>query len=208
MIWDDSPRKRTLGIRDKQILWRRDGKKCGNPTCGKSVDFDEMQVGHKKAHSKGGSATLSNTITLCYRCNKLQGTDSWAVFLKKQGVVDKKKVAAQTVKTKLQALTVTQLKSLATKHGIKVSGRLVDDWGDSTRAAPTKAQYVTKLSKALSASQIRATPTRSTKTTAPKRSPAKKKTFTRKTTAKTTSAKRKTAARKRRKKADDEWSLW
>ena len=90
MFWDESPRKRTLGIRDKQNLFIRDGKKCGNPKCGKKLEFMSMQVGHKKAFSKGGSSTFSNLITLCYECNKLQGTDSWAVFLKKQGAVDKK----------------------------------------------------------------------------------------------------------------------
>ena len=57
-----------------------------------------MQVGHKKAHAKGGTATFSNVITLCYKCNKLQGTDSWAVFLKKQNVVDPIAEKNETVK--------------------------------------------------------------------------------------------------------------
>ena len=78
--------KRTLGIRDKQILYRNAKGKCENPACGKKIDFDEMQTGHKNAHSKGGSTTLRNSVCLCYRCNKLQGTDSWATFLRKQKV--------------------------------------------------------------------------------------------------------------------------
>lgn len=198
MIWDDSPRKRTLGIRDKQILWRRDGKKCGNPACGKKVDFDEMQVGHKRAHSRGGSATMTNTITLCYRCNKLQGTDSWPVFLKKQGVVDKKAAATQTVKTKLQSFTSTQLKALAVKHGVKVTGSMVDDWFESKRKAPTKAQYVTKLSKVLKPSEIRV-PAKSTSKTS---TAAKGKVTVKK-------AKKKTAPKKRKsRKDDDSWSFF
>lgn len=44
-----------------------------------------MQSGHKKAASKGGNATLGNSVCLCYECNKLQGTDSWATFMKKMG---------------------------------------------------------------------------------------------------------------------------
>ena len=82
--------KRTLSIRDRQILYRRAKKRCENPACGREIEFDEMQVGHKKAWSKGGRTTLANSVCLCYRCNKLQGTDSWAVFLKKQGVKDPK----------------------------------------------------------------------------------------------------------------------
>ena len=75
--------KRTLGTRDKQILLQHAGKKCEN--CGKRLDYASMVVGHKNAWSKGGSTTLRNTLALCYTCNKLQGTDSWATFQRKQG---------------------------------------------------------------------------------------------------------------------------
>jgi len=75
--------KRTLGIRDKQILYRRAKGRC--EACRRKIDFDEMETGHKNATSKGGSATLRNSVCLCSRCNKLQGTDSWATFMKKMG---------------------------------------------------------------------------------------------------------------------------
>ncbi|OGI12216.1 hypothetical protein A3K64_02695 [Candidatus Micrarchaeota archaeon RBG_16_36_9] len=75
--------KRTLGIRDKQILYRRTKGRC--EACSRKIDFDEMETGHKNAASKGGSATLRNSVCLCSRCNKLQGTDSWATFMKKMG---------------------------------------------------------------------------------------------------------------------------
>ena len=78
--------KRTLGVRDRQILYRNAGGRCENPTCDKKIDYDEMEVGHKQAHSKGGKTSLPMSKCLCHRCNKLQGTDSWAVFLKKQKV--------------------------------------------------------------------------------------------------------------------------
>jgi len=42
-----------------------------------------MHSGHKNAASKVGSATLRNSVCICARCNKLQGTDSWATFMKK-----------------------------------------------------------------------------------------------------------------------------
>ena len=80
-------KKRTLGQRDKQILWSQANHKCQNPYCprkGKHIEFNEMQIGHKTAFSRGGNTTLKNSVCLCYSCNKLQGTDSWEKFLKKQ----------------------------------------------------------------------------------------------------------------------------
>lgn len=75
--------KRTLGIRDKQILYRRAKGRC--EACGRKIEFDEMHAGHKNAASKGGSATLRNSVCICARCNKLQGTDNWATFMRKMG---------------------------------------------------------------------------------------------------------------------------
>jgi hypothetical protein len=154
MYFDDNERdsKRTLGIREKQILYRKAGKRCQNPACDKLIEFDEMQVGHKTAWSKGGSTTLRNSLCLCYRCNKLQGTDSWAVFLKKQGVVSKE----TSLKKSLQALSLPQLKELAAKHSLKIKGSLVegDIFNDSYRKAPTKSQYVTKLVKVVTQKEL------------------------------------------------------
>jgi len=73
--------KRTLGVRDKQILYRRAKGKCEG--CGKRIEYDEMQVGHRRAYSKGGATTLANSACLCYRCNKLQGTGSLETLKKK-----------------------------------------------------------------------------------------------------------------------------
>jgi len=149
-FWDDEPRKRTLSIRDRQILWERAGHKCENPFCKKKLTFPEMQVGHKQAASRGGRATLRNCVCLCYKCNKLQGTDSWKTFLRKQqkpGVLkDKKKI--------LKTLNLRQLKFLAKKHHIKVKGRLVDDLWETYKKPPTKTQYVNALAKVVSEKNI------------------------------------------------------
>jgi 5-methylcytosine-specific restriction endonuclease McrA len=123
-FFDDCEPRRTLGIRDKQILYRRANKRCENPACGRKIEFDEMQVGHKTAWSKGGGTTLKNSVCLCYRCNKLQGTDSWATFLKKQGVEDPK----LKLKKSLQTLDVKQLKALAEKHHLKIKGKVFEDF--------------------------------------------------------------------------------
>lgn len=165
--------KRTLGIRDRQILYRNAKGKCQNPACGKKIDFDEMQIGHKTVWSRGGRTTFANSVCLCYRCNKLQGTDSWATFLKKQGVVDQK----TQLKKSLQALSLSQLKTLASKHKIKVTGRIVEDLFDSRRVAPTKSQYVNKLAGIVTEKEISAVSKETPK-------PAKKK---------------------RRRKSDDSW---
>jgi len=133
--------RRSLGIRDKQILYRNANGRCDNPKCGKKIEFDEMQVGHRTAWSRGGSTTLRNSVCLCYRCNKLQGTDGWAIFLKKQGIEDPK----VKVKEALEDLTVPQLKQLAVKHHLKVSGRVEEGLFTSRQMAPTKRQYVNKL---------------------------------------------------------------
>src|SRR6266704_5371446 len=143
-LWDDDkPVKRTLGIRDKQILYERSQHKCENPACGKEIEFSEMQVGHKKAYSKGGGTTLKNSVALCYRCNKLQGTDNWEVFLKKQGVA----VPVDRLRGILNKLSLSELKYLAAKHGIKLKGRSVggDLFSDDRYIAPSKTRYVKEL---------------------------------------------------------------
>ena len=155
IFWeDDTDTRRTLGIRDKQILYRNAKGRCENPACGKKIDFDEMQVGHKTAWSRGGRTTLRNSVCLCYRCNKLQGTDSWATFLKKQNVVDPK----TKLKSALKALSIKQLKYLASKHNVKVKGQVVEEFFDSYRVAPTKAQYVNKLAGVVTEKELSSLP--------------------------------------------------
>ncbi len=140
-MWEDETKRRTLGIRDKQILWEKSGHKC--EACGKGIDFTEMQSGHKVAASKGGTATLRNSVCLCYRCNKLQGTDSWQVFLKKMG----KKTKTMEVKDELKGMSLSQLKIIAKKNNIKVKGRVEEGFFSDHQIAPSKQQYVRALSK-------------------------------------------------------------
>ena len=151
---DDRDAKRTLGIRDKQILYRKASKRCQNPACGRKIDFDEMQVGHRTAWSKGGKTTLKNSVCLCYRCNKLQGRDSWNAFLRKQGVKDEK----AGLKNTLESLSIGQLKSLAKRHNIKVKGRIEEDFFGTVRKAPTKKQYISKLQGAVTERDVKSLP--------------------------------------------------
>ena len=153
-LWDDEkPVKRTLGIRDRQILYARSHQKCENPACGKEIAYSEMQVGHRKAYSKGGGTTLKNSVAICWRCNKLQGTDNWEVFLKKQGVA----VPGDGVKQLLKKLSLSELKFLATKHGVKLKGRFVEGglFSGDYRQAPSKNQYVKALAGLVSENDVK-----------------------------------------------------
>ena len=116
--------KRALGTRDKQILHLRANYKC--EACGKKIGYDEMQVGHKKAYSKGGSTTLRNSVCLCYRCNKLQGTDDWQTFLRK-------------IRKKPEKLTTTK-KTTTKKAPAKKK--------TTTKKAPAKKKTTTKRKSA------------------------------------------------------------
>ena len=158
---------RTLGIRDKQILYRNAKGRCENPGCKKKIDFDEMQVGHKTAYSRGGRTSFKNSVCLCYRCNKLQGTDSWVVFLTKQGMKAEENPKAK-VKRLLQSKSVSELKILASKHKVKVRGTAIDDlWSGTHTNAPTKSQYISKLASVLTLTDL-SKPARKTIATRPK----------------------------------------
>jgi hypothetical protein len=111
-LFYDEPQRRSLGIRDKQIVWERAGHKC--ESCQREITFTELQVGHRTAYSKGGATSMKNSVCLCYACNKLQGTDSWATFQKKLS----RQVAVNTksnIKNSLGSLSITQLRMLAEK---------------------------------------------------------------------------------------------
>jgi hypothetical protein len=151
MFWDEETTKRTLGTRDRKILWERAHHKC--EACGKVLDYTEMQVGHKIPASKGGKANLKNSVCLCWRCNNNQGTDTWNVFLKK---MEKQPEISEKVKVKeiLKGLSIQKLKFLAQKYNLKVKGRTEESlWGDS-RKPPSKTQYVNALAKQISVNDI------------------------------------------------------
>ncbi|MBN1156554.1 HNH endonuclease [Candidatus Woesearchaeota archaeon] len=143
--------KRSLGQRDKQLLYLRAKEKC--ELCHKPIKYLEMEVGHNKAWTKGGRTTLKNCLCLCPTCNKLQGTDSKKQYLKKIGVKDKDEIS----KNKLENLSLSELKAIAKKKGIKVKGRASEGLFYSETSAPTKRQYINKLKGAVSGNEIKGT---------------------------------------------------
>lgn len=146
--------KRSLTERERQILWLRAKKRCENPACRKKIDYIDMQVGHVIAWSKGGQTTIEKCKCLCTGCNKRQGTDSWKVFLKKQGVEDPQKTLQSNMKIVLNKLSVSQLKTLAKQHNVKIKGKAVEDIFSSYTKAPTKKQYVDQLSKIVNEKEL------------------------------------------------------
>jgi hypothetical protein len=109
-----------------------------------------MQVGHKTAYSKGGSTTLRNAVCICYRCNKLQGTDSWNTFLRKM----RKQPKTNEKKRVLKNMTIQKLKFLAKKYNVKVKGRTEEGFWENSRIPPSKTQYVNALAKHVSENYI------------------------------------------------------
>lgn len=93
---------------------------------------------------------MKNSVCLCYACNKLQGTDSWVTFQKKQG----KSVEADPVKIRLKKLTITQLKYIAKEKDIKLKGKTEESFFSSSTIPPSKAQYVNALSKKIKEKEI------------------------------------------------------
>ncbi|MFC1983622.1 HNH endonuclease [Chloroflexota bacterium] len=168
-IWDDDkPKRKAIPKAVKDTVWSKyigatkaEGK-CY--VCGRTIHISSFECGHDKAVAKGGQNNISNLRPICKTCNTSMSTTSIETFKAKH--FDKPK---PNLKSSLNALTVKQLKILADKHHIKVKGQVIDDWLDSHVKPPTKNQYISKLSKIVTARDISSLPKEPLK-------PAKKKT--------------------------------
>jgi len=69
--------KRFFSAEDRKSLFNSLEKGSGGkrkcPICGKEFGFDEFEVDHIKAWSKGGQTKLSNAQIMCSRCNEEKG---------------------------------------------------------------------------------------------------------------------------------------
>jgi hypothetical protein len=74
--------------------------------------------------------------------------------MKKQGIEDPK----AKMKESLENLTLQQLKLLATKRKVRVTGYVEETMFSSRRIAPTKRQYINKLSGVVTAADLRSIP--------------------------------------------------
>jgi 5-methylcytosine-specific restriction endonuclease McrA len=89
--------KRTLGRRDRDALYLKAKGRCEG--CGKKISQPEMQVGHRRAWSRGGATTFANSACLCWTCNKMQGTGSLETLKKKLAGTYGKRTKTRTRKT-------------------------------------------------------------------------------------------------------------
>ena len=149
LFWDDETKRPTPSKILKKMVYERDKGIC--QICGKKVDPFNFEIGHNKAHAKGGKLTLKNAILLCPTCNRSMSTLSLKQVRKKLGLPE---TPEEKAKKLLQKLTLSELKYLAQKHRIKVKGRVSEDWFSETKLPPTKRQYVNALAKELTAEQI------------------------------------------------------
>ena len=79
--------RRTARTSDKNIAWEKQKGKCA--ICGKRLDPVDMEWGHRRAYSKGGSTARGALVH--HKCNKLQGTMDMSVIRRKLGHAKKGK---------------------------------------------------------------------------------------------------------------------
>lgn len=99
--YQEKKEKRTLGERDRKILYDLIKHKCEN--CGIHLEYKQMMSGHKKAYSKNGKTNLANSVGLCWSCNNLQGKDSWETFRKKQNKPITPTATSHLIKTRVKS---------------------------------------------------------------------------------------------------------
>ena len=51
-------------------IYERDGYRCRY--CGRTEDFDYLEIDHIKPIAKGGKSTYDNLQTLCKRCSQMK----------------------------------------------------------------------------------------------------------------------------------------
>ena len=59
--------KRAFGSLDREIIYWRDGKKCG--VCGSEVQWAEAEIHHIEEHSQGGRTELENGKLVHKHCH-------------------------------------------------------------------------------------------------------------------------------------------
>ena len=155
--YNDQPKKKTIPKAVKVTVWTKyiganvaEGK-CY--VCKRTIHITDFDLGHNKAVAKGGKNNITNLRPICRTCNTSMGTQTIETFKAKYFSKPK-----PDLKQSLGTLSIKQLKFLAAKHHVKVTDRVVETLFSSTRKAPTKSQYVTKLSKTVTEKEIRSVP--------------------------------------------------
>jgi hypothetical protein len=148
--YDDRPKRKTLTLRQRIQIWEHP-EASGLPKrkicniCGQSIkSFDDMELDHVRAYSKGGK-----TLAMVHKtCNKIKSNGGQRAIQKMLGVpsiADRRKKELQPM---LEALTIKQLKQIINNNYIKKpKGSVSEGLFDDSYLAPTKTQYVRAIIK-------------------------------------------------------------
>ncbi len=148
LFWDDEPVRKTSPKLLRKLVWDRDRGRCR--ICGEKVDQWNWELGHDKAHSRGGRMTLRNTFVVHPFCNRSQSTQSVRELRKRLGMG----TLRGDIRKQLKGLTITQLKYLAKRRNVSVRRTVEEGLFSSTVRAPSKQKYVNALSKVVTKSDI------------------------------------------------------
>ncbi len=61
--------KRLFDVLEREVVWWRDRRTCMNPTCRRSVLFQEATIHHVAEHTGGGPTKLTNGVLVCKDCS-------------------------------------------------------------------------------------------------------------------------------------------
>jgi hypothetical protein len=147
---DETPKRKVPPKILRKMVWERDKGRCR--ICGKKADQWNWELGHDKAHSRGGRQTLANTFVVHPFCNRSQSTKSVRELRKVLGITSKE----DTLKSDLKRLTLPQLKRLAESHHISLKGTITEDLFSTSVRAPSKLKYVNALAKVVSSREVSA----------------------------------------------------
>lgn len=133
-----------------EILYQQDNKcaKCHERLDPRATEFD-----HVKPWVAQGRTVTQNGAALCLKCHGIK------THYERLKAIDSNKADTKPAPAlALEKLSTKQLKYLADKHGIKLRGKTVGDMLESHRQAPTKKQYITKLSGIVTNNELGAVP--------------------------------------------------
>ena len=93
--------------------------------CGRSLHYDDAEIGHIQARAKGGKWSLDNCRLICRTCNAGMGTMNMKTFMKKHFPKryekyfgsETKKAASAKPKTAPRKRTTTKRKTTTKKKG-------------------------------------------------------------------------------------------
>lgn len=73
-VFKSKDKKRLFTPEQKELLWHGNkDKKCAHPGCNVTLTWDNVQIDHIKAHSKGGRTNLANAQLMCAKHNQKKG---------------------------------------------------------------------------------------------------------------------------------------